>query len=303
MKLLILLLLALSWTSCAQPKANGSQYADSLQISSASWQVDSLDGMVLKTVRFGKQELFKTNQNICVLELTSLPSRRKLAFSYHPERTLTSHQAKGKGAVAAINGSFFDMEKHNPICYLRINGINISPNIPMKQDSANRKYYQTGTILLDDDGDVSIIPTQRCIHWEDTALKSCRNIMTAGPLLIYHDTLLPMRNDKSFASQRHNRTALGIKNDGTILLVAVDGRAKEAAGMNLEELQKTLLWLGCKDAINLDGGGSTTLWVKGQPNDGIVNHPSDNGRFDHHGERAVSNCILVTTEQAASEEH
>ena len=63
--------------------------------------------------------------------------------------------------------------------------------------------------------------------------------------------------------------------------------------MSLDELIATLRWLGCTDALNLDGGGSSTLYLKDYPNGGIINHPTDNGLFDHKGERAVSNSILV----------
>jgi exopolysaccharide biosynthesis protein len=51
--------------------------------------------------------------------------------------------------------------------------------------------------------------------------------------------------------------------------------------------------LGCKDAINLDGGGSTTMYIKGQPFDGVVNYPCDNKQFDHYGERSVSNVVMI----------
>ena len=52
-------------------------------------------------------------------------------------------------------------------------------------------------------------------------------------------------------------------------------------------------WLGCVNAINLDGGGSTTMFVKGRPNGGLLTHPSDNNKFDYQGERPVSNAILI----------
>jgi exopolysaccharide biosynthesis protein len=51
--------------------------------------------------------------------------------------------------------------------------------------------------------------------------------------------------------------------------------------------------LRCRNAINLDGGGSTTLWINGRPDNGVVNCPSDNRKFDHLGERAVGNVLLV----------
>lgn len=63
--------------------------------------------------------------------------------------------------------------------------------------------------------------------------------------------------------------------------------------MNLHELSNILRWLGAKEAMNLDGGGSSTLYIKGATENGVVNYPSDNKLFDHEGERAVANIIYV----------
>ena len=78
-----------------------------------------------------------------------------------------------------------------------------------------------------------------------------------------------------------------------MLLLVVDGRTRQSEGMTLDELSATLRWLGCRDALNLDGGGSTTMYVNGYPDNGIVNHPSDNGLYDHKGERGVSNILFL----------
>jgi len=51
----------------------------------------------------------------------------------------------------------------------------------------------------------------------------------------------------------------------------VDGRNKNASGMNLYELTKIVRWLGAQNAINLDGGGSTTMWIYDK---GVVNYPA-----------------------------
>ena len=59
--------------------------------------------------------------------------------------------------------------------------------------------------------------------------------------------------------------------------------------MSLIEAQKFLLTIGCIDAINLDGGGSTTMWVQDK---GVVNSPSDIS-----GERRVSNALLITNKK------
>ncbi|MFN3382800.1 MAG: phosphodiester glycosidase family protein, partial [Runella zeae] len=64
----------------------------------------------------------------------------------------------------------------------------------------------------------------------------------------------------------------------------------QSFGVNLPELTFLARQLGCRDALNLDGGGSTTMWIADQ---GVVNYPSDNKKFDHEGERAVSNVLLA----------
>ena len=68
-------------------------------------------------------------------------------------------------------------------------------------------------------------------------------------------------------------------------MITVDGRQAESAGINLQRLAEILLELGATDAMNLDGGGSTTMFLDGK----VVNKPSDK-----EGERKVSDAILVT---------
>ena len=262
--------------------------SDSLTLVNAQWSCDSVHGMVLKTLHFKHQEYFNSNQFMAILEIP-VHSGHGLALAHEPVRTRTSVMAKRHAAVAAVNGSFFDMDKHNPICYLRIDGKEVGINEPGK-DTVNRKYYQYGTLVIDS-GRPQIVQTDSNRMWERSLPFS--DIMTAGPLLIYKGRNQPMRNDLSFVHSRHPRTAIGIRSDGTVLLFVVDGRMKLSAGMSLDELIQTLRWLGCSDALNLDGGGSTTLYIKDAPHGGIVNHPTDNALFDYAGERAVSNAVLV----------
>jgi len=91
----------------------------------------------------------------------------------------------------------------------------------------------------------------------------------------------------SFTYSRHPRTAIGFSKDSMkIYFVTVDGRQSSSVGMTLDELANFMLTLGVWHAVNLDGGGSTTMVVRGK----IVNSPSD-----ATGERAVSNAILVVS--------
>ena len=261
---------------------------DSLAFAHGNWQTDTLNGMVLKQCRFEGQQLFASNQQIFVLEIPDT-ERYTLAFAHEPRRTKTSEMARKHGAVAAVNGSFFDMDQHFPVCYLRIDSVELGDNTPGK-DTVNRKYYQYGTLCLSHDS-VFILKTGSSRHWEEDL--PYPDIMTAGPLLIWHDTLQYMRDDRTFVTNRHNRTAVGIREDGTVLFLVADGRAKEAEGLSLTELQQLFRWLGCRDALNLDGGGSTTIWLDFNEFQGVLNCPSDNGRFDHEGERGVSNAVLI----------
>ena len=99
---------------------------------------------------------------------------------------------------------------------------------------------------------------------------------------------------KSFIETRHPRSAIYTKKDGTIVFITVDGRSEgNAAGVSIPELAFLIKILGGEEALNLDGGGSTTLWLKDAPDNGVLNYPTDNKIFDHTGERSVSNIFYV----------
>ena len=87
------------------------------------------------------------------------------------------------------------------------------------------------------------------------------------------------------AEVRHPRTAIGYSRDGRVLwLLVVDGRSARSAGMTLVELADQMRRLGAWQALNFDGGGSTTMVIGGV----VVNSPSD-----ATGERTVGNALLV----------
>ena len=263
---------------------------DSLRVVTAEWRVDTLEGFYLKRYQFGEGALFCSAQYFCVIEIPAR-SHRKLAFAYDSSLCQLSDLARRHGAYAAVNGSFFDMDLGNPVCYLRIDGVELGENTPQKEDSVRRKYYQYATLLLRD-GRFRLATPDSNRLWESSLLDS--NIMTAGPMLLCDGQEVPQRDDRTFVTRRHNRTAIGIKPDGTTLMLVADGRFKhKAEGLSLPELQRVMRWLGCTEAINLDGGGSSTMYVHDHPDDGVVNYPSDNHLHNHEGQRPLSNAVLV----------
>ena len=90
---------------------------------------------------------------------------------------------------------------------------------------------------------------------------------------------------------RHPRSLIGRDERGAIWLITVDGRAQgKGEGMSISEVKAMASNIGLVDALNLDGGGSTTLWVRSA---GVINHPCGNNRFDPYGQRVVPSAILV----------
>ncbi|MBI3569046.1 MAG: phosphodiester glycosidase family protein [Gemmatimonadetes bacterium] len=89
---------------------------------------------------------------------------------------------------------------------------------------------------------------------------------------------------------RHPRTAIGFSRDSaTLYLVVVDGRSPRSVGISTVDLADLMLDLGAWQALNFDGGGSTTMVVR----DSVVNAPTD-----PTGERAVGNALLLVRTSA-----
>ena len=92
---------------------------------------------------------------------------------------------------------------------------------------------------------------------------------------------------------KNPRTAVGVTATGGIIILVVDGRSSGSYGLTLYQLGQQMQALGAVNAMNLDGGGSSTMWIKGM---GIVNHPTDST-----GERPVSNAIVIMPRANPSE--
>lgn len=102
-----------------------------------------------------------------------------------------------------------------------------------------------------------------------------KTVIGGGPLLLENGKVNVRTAEEYIASDiakgRAPRTAVGLKKDGTLLILVVDGRNKNSAGLTLTELAQYFLRLGARDAVNFDGGGSSEMVVRGK----IVNCPSD----------------------------
>jgi exopolysaccharide biosynthesis protein len=285
---------------------------DSAAVINAKWTVKKLNAQVYwKSVHLIHHDLFGANQNINLIIISPNTKGIRLVVGYSDSLETTSQQALKYHALAGINGSFFKMRGADPDdhpelnqvpkrepskldynrsgTYLRKDNHLIAPNKIIAKQTVRRRHQQ-GVIALSDSGIVILKADTLNFDWENN-IRS-RDVMTSGPLLLLNGQNSPIPAD-AFSEKRHPRTAVGKLTDGSILLLVVDGRTEESAGMSLIELQHTMRWLGCVAAMNLDGGGSSTMYIKGERENGVVNYPSDNKKFDHSGEREVANTLLI----------
>jgi exopolysaccharide biosynthesis protein len=225
--------------------------------------------------------LHGAKQSINVLKINT--RKRDLALAYITDTLLqTSELARKSDALAAVNAGFFKIrEGKGSATYLRVDGETVD-NLPTQEHDLLR-----GALIIDERGRLQIEYAQApAVYNENPATPT---VLVTGPVLRLNGEAEPLL-DKAFNNDRHPRTCACIVRKHKVLLVTVDGRHAEAAGMSLHELTDLLESLKCKSAINLDGGGSTTMWLRSS---GVVNYPSDNKQFDHAGERACANAIIV----------
>lgn len=274
---IFIFMVSISFAVCGQ--------TDSVTFTQAKWKKERLkSGVWFKSCSFDNN-LFNSSQVISVVEIKK--RKRKFDLGYDPKvLKLTSEFGKESGALVALNGTFFDIKNGGSVDFIQSDGQVINEN--RLRENGNRADHQKAAVVLDG-GRLEIAKWDGTADWEKR-LKG-EDIMTSGPLLIL-DFKPETLDSTAFAKTRHPRTAIAVTKR-RVLLIAVDGRDTNAAGMNLFELSKVLRWLGAEDGINLDGGGSTTLWIKNYPENGVVNYPSDNKVWDHVGERKVANVILI----------
>ena len=187
------------------------------------------------------------------------------------------------GALAGINGSYFDTRALTPMTFVKDEGVVVGETSPSELFRTNGLVVLSGKKISVDAADT----TQAYDAWPE-ALASGPVLIDEGESFDYKEVPQP----DNFFGQRHPRSVIGQDAFGNVWLIVVDGRAPgEADGMTISELISLCLQLGLTDALNLDGGGSSTLWTE---KGGVINHPCDNRRFDHAGQRRVPNALIVS---------
>ena len=249
------------------------------------WDREKLaSGLVWKSSHTLLEDSIPQNINILIVNL----KKRKVSILYNPEENMrTSRKASSSSAIAAINAGFFNIKDGGSVTYIKTTG-RIADSDTAKKWPKN--INMTGSVLIDAEGHLSISGS-KLNSWYDSH-PEFPEVLVTGPLLLVDKkkTLLPKT---SLVITKHPRSSIGVIIKHKVVLVTLDGRTADSRGMTLLQLTDLMISLGCKDAVNLDGGGSTTMWINGKPFNGVVNMPCDNKKFDHEGERAVSDIIII----------
>lgn len=266
---------------------------DSLTFVNAEWSVKNVGkGITLKQYHFkGDNQLFESNQYISIIEIDTRKAKGRFALANDPGKiTPTSKFAKDSNAVVAMNGTFYNMRpNYNSVCYFKKFGV------PAYDFTEKMEQRDNGAVTIDEKGAIKVVVG--ALDSKGLSLKGdwakhldAPNVMGSGPVLMIKGKSSPLIQN-SFNKNRHPRSAVATSGK-MVYLIAVDGRSSEAQGVSLWEFTSIMRYIGAKNAINFDGGGSTTLYVRGENETGIVNHPSDNKKFDREGERHIVNALL-----------
>ncbi|HPI36580.1 MAG TPA: phosphodiester glycosidase family protein [Ignavibacteriaceae bacterium] len=214
------------------------------------------------------------------------------------------NEGRGSGQVALYNSYFGATTGTNDsgsefILY-PVNQWIVNDTIYALVDSVRINSGNTGlpagALILSAEGDpVSFLNTN--LQKNDTVkilvevlpgINRAVEMLGGHPIVVVNGAPADLNAADPFVTTRHPRTAIGFSADSTIMyLVTVDGRqVLYSRGMDLYELADLMIDIGAHNAMNFDGGGSTTMVVRNE----VVNSPSD-----PEGERTVSNALLVVS--------
>lgn len=280
------------------------------------WQTTTLDnGLTLYTFT-GYDEITGASQIVNALEVDLSNPEYSIKFAYAAGGSTNSDMVKKEpSAIAGINGGY-----EPEAIYIKVNNAIISEvTLP---PGHLRWWKHEACIFSEGERTVGIMYGGSDGEKAIEAYRNLEadNIIANAPMLVNdYDPMGERFVDGSYTEEqlsqfdyedyrrhqgvRHPRTVYALTEDNDLLLIAIDGRwPGKAEGMNAAEVTRFIVrYFNPQWAINMDGGGSTTLTIKGlgHPETNVVNYPTDGGTHDHTGERKVTTHLLVLCNEDA----
>ena len=220
--------------------------------------------------------------------------------------------SENKKARVVVNGGYFLMDK-NPtehVGLLYVNNFTVAPATRSVLRNNKRYYTARGALGFLDDGGIDIAwvtsrndslfnfaeplknqPEEPVDSFDFSKAETWEvdDAIHAGPVLMHDGKIRVTSNEEVFFGSTipdiHPRTAAGYRNSGELVLLVVDGRQVDSRGVDLQELAILMRDLGCVEAINLDGGGSSAMVMDGK----LLNRPAGTT-----SQREVMSAIAVS---------
>lgn len=199
--------------------------------------------------------------------------RLRIVASRESERGLTvSEFARRNSAIVAINGDYFDLQMRPLGLAMGACGVWAEPMPRVRRQE----------VVGVGEGKARIFPRREPLRAPEPWMTGA---VSGWPAIVADcDPLDRLPGSDHFSRAPHPRTAVGLSADGReLFLVVADGRREGTPGLTLPELAQLMDEMGACSAVNLDGGGSSAMWII----DRIVNRPSDGV------ERPVVNHLAV----------
>ncbi|MBQ1576202.1 MAG: phosphodiester glycosidase family protein [Oscillospiraceae bacterium] len=185
----------------------------------------------------------------------------------------TSEIAREAGALLAVNGDYYGARQSG---YVIRNGV-------LYRDSASDGEM----LLIRTDGSFDIV-SAAAASAQELLSSGAWQVLCFGPGLVEDGEIAVTEGEEvGHAKASNPRTAIGMLGEGHYLFLVSDGRTGESEGLSLSELAELMAAMGCREAYNLDGGGSSTMVFLGE----VVNNPTTNGK--RFSERSVSDIVYV----------
>ena len=282
------------------------------------------EGIILYSAERKTCEVTKAKQTVFVLEVDLNNPDYKINFLKTANDTVSAIGKKNK-AIAAINACY-----EADATYVRTNGYS-HPEYTISLDPDHLRFWKHEAAIVGDGkrkvGIVHGAKGAKNIKTGGIQAKEMygelveKNIFSSSPMLIddydpvgssfvpypfseYTDSQLKAsslgldgEDYRRHQGVRHPRVAVALTDDNDLLFVVVDGRfSGKAEGMDADELTRFLVThFNPRWAINMDGGGSSTMYLQGygDPVNNVLNYPCDNNKWDHYGQRARPTVFLV----------
>ena len=225
--------------------------------------------------------------------------------------TLTQF-SQNKKARVVVNGGYFLIDKTptEHVGLLYVNNRTVAPATKSVLRNNKRYFTARGALGFLDDGGIDIAwvtsrndslfnfsepvknqPEEPVDSFDFSKAETWEvdDAIHAGPVLMHDGKIRVTTNEEVFFGSTipdiHPRTAAGYRNSGELVLLVVDGRQVDSRGVDLQELAILMRDLGCVEAINLDGGGSSAMVVDGK----LLNRPAGTT-----SQREVMSAIAVS---------